>query len=66
MIDTNFQTPNWCAKYMVSLIPDNISTILEPAPGLGNIVKLLDKYIVTAPDNFWDINDQFDAIIEMN
>ena len=63
-IDTNFQTPDFCVKYMCSLIPENIKTVLEPTPGIGNIVKELEKnYTVTAPIDFWDVDGKFDAIV---
>lgn len=63
-LDINFQTPAWCVEYMISLIPKNVTTILEPTPGLGNIVKKLEKqYTVTAPLDFWKIDGKFDAIV---
>ncbi len=53
---TDFQTPKVVADYMASLIPDNCGTILEPTPGIGNLVKAVGKKgIVTAPINFEDI-----------
>lgn len=61
----DFQTPIWCCKYMKTLIPDNVKTILEPTIGEGNIVNLLnDIYDVTAPKDFWKLkNNHFDCII---
>ena len=60
-----FQTPVWCCKYMSTLIPGNVKTILEPTAGGGNIVKVLnDDYIVTAPDDFWKLkNNKFDCVV---
>jgi hypothetical protein len=60
---SQFQTPASCCKYMVSLLPPGIVTVLEPTPGQGNIVKELSQYIVTAPANFWGVNGTFDAIV---
>ncbi len=48
-----FQTPHQVCKYMVSLIPENAKTILEPTPGIGNITNLLSKYNLTAPEDFF-------------
>jgi hypothetical protein len=63
-IDTNFQTPLWTVKYMTSLVPEGVHSVLEPTPGLGNILRELEmKYQVTAPVDFWDVNDRFDAIV---
>ncbi len=38
----DFQTPMNVGKYMVSLIPCNVKTVLEPTPGLGHIVRILN------------------------
>jgi type I restriction-modification system DNA methylase subunit len=63
-IDTNFQTPLWAVKYMISLVPAGVHSVLEPTPGLGNIVRELEnQYQVTAPSDFWDVSDRFDAIV---
>ena|ERR1700741_1343393 len=49
----DFQTPPIVADYMASLIPDKCGTILEPTPGLGNLVKAAKiKGKVIAPKNF--------------
>lgn len=60
----DFQTPMPVAKYMVSLIPAGVKTVLEPTPGQGNIVKALHGYEVTAPENYWDLDKkrQFDCV----
>lgn len=55
-ISKMFQTPHGTAEYMASMIPDNCGTILEPTPGLGNLVNAVwSKGTVTAPDRFEDI-----------
>lgn len=40
-IGLDFQTPVDVAEYMVSLIPEHVETVLEPTPGIGNIVSVL-------------------------
>jgi hypothetical protein len=68
-LDWSFQTPLWCADYMASLIPLNCRTVLEPTPGLGNLVRVLrlSGYEVTAPvSDFWieiDATQRFDAVV---
>lgn len=59
----NFQTPEWVCKEMVKMIPQGIVTVLEPTPGAGNMVKALDGYSVTAPEDFWTVTGQFDAVV---
>jgi len=51
----NFQTPEWCCKYMASLVPKKCKRILEPTPGKGNLVRALDRkgFSVTAPEDFF-------------
>ena len=61
---TTFQTPPEVVEYMCSMIPEGVITVLEPTPGEGNIVSMLDDYDVTAPDNFFDLQqNKFDCII---
>ena len=65
-IDKNFQTPEWVAEYMVSMIPAGAKTILEPTPGMRTIVNVLEKnnYIVVTPiDYFLLEKQQFDGIV---
>jgi hypothetical protein len=67
-VDTNFQTPEPVCKYMVDMVPDWCMKILEPTPGLGNIVKALEaknRYqIITAEDFFLiDKNEVYDCIV---
>jgi len=53
-ISEQFQTPPFVARYMISLIPDGVKTVLEPTPGQGNIVKELNgRYEVIAPQDFF-------------
>lgn len=40
---TDFQTPPEVCKYMVSLIPEGVISVLEPTPGVGNIVSELNR-----------------------
>lgn len=56
VIDSRFQTPPVVAGYMASMLPDNAGTILEPTPGLGNIVEAIkSKGTVIAPRMFEDL-----------
>jgi hypothetical protein len=53
---TDFQTPKVVAEYMASFLPDNCGTILEPTPGIGNLVNAAKhKGKVIAPMYFEDI-----------
>jgi type I restriction-modification system DNA methylase subunit len=59
-----YQTPIEIAKFMTSMIPEDAVTVLEPTPGDGNILRFLEKYDVTAPDDFFKLERQkFDCII---
>lgn len=59
-----FQTPPEVAKYMCSLIPKGVKTILEPTAGAGNILSFMSGYKVTAPDNFFTLDPKrFDCIV---
>lgn len=61
----NFQTPENVCKYMTSFLPENAGLILEPTPGKGNLVKILEQYgKVYAPKDFYEIkNLKFDWIV---
>lgn len=60
----DFQTPINVCQYMRSLIPDGVKTILEPTPGAGNLVSVLDGYKVTAPKDFFLLKKKrYDAIV---
>lgn len=59
-----FQTPHEVANYMCSMIPSAALTILEPTAGEGNILKFLDQYQVTAPENYFELEpSKFDCIV---
>ena len=67
-VDHNFQTPLKVCEYMVEMVPPGAVTILEPTPGLGNIVSVLKQfpqYKVTAADDFFlfDTTQRFDCIV---
>jgi len=52
----NFQTPEWVCNLMISLIPSDCLSILEPTSGNGNLVWALRKYrhfCIVAPKDFW-------------
>lgn len=61
----DFQTPPEVCRYMVSLLPAHVRTVLEPTSGKGNIVNELIGYEVTAPKDFFllDRSLRFDAIV---
>lgn len=61
----DFQTPHFVADYMVSLLPFDTVTVLEPTPGLGNLVRALWEYDVTAPEDYWQLDktSRFDAVV---
>jgi hypothetical protein len=59
-----FQTPTEVAEYMCCMIPSGSVSILEPTPGEGNILQFLDAYQVTAPENYFDLQQsRFDCIV---
>jgi type I restriction-modification system DNA methylase subunit len=60
-----FQTPHDVCDLMVSMLPPEARSVLEPTPGEGNLVQALLRRdcIVTAPEEFWDVNNWFDAIV---
>lgn len=68
VIDGNFQTPEKVFEYMVGMIPEKAYKILEPTPGLGNIVNALvkkDKYVIYHPEDFFlmDRSKRFDCVV---
>lgn len=67
MNNFDFQTPIHVCKYMVSLIPIECNTVLEPTPGAGNLVQAIKDVGFFTPivtENFWDIiNLRPDAIV---
>lgn len=60
-----FQTPPKVCKYMASLVPASAKTVLEPSCGIGNIVRELSAFEVTAPEDFFllDKTKRFDAVV---
>lgn len=65
-LDTQFQTPQWCCEYMAGLVPPECKTILEPTPGLGNLVNALAGYEITGPQDFYsaiDPTSHFDCVV---
>ncbi|MGC3945294.1 MAG: hypothetical protein QM762_12410 [Chryseolinea sp.] len=63
---TQFQTPPDVAKYMCEMIPAGVRTVLEPTPGVGNILRELKArdYDVTAPSDFFLLKKQrYDCIV---
>lgn len=62
---TEFQTPRDVCKYMVALVPDGTVTVLEPSPGVGNIVRELKGFDVTATTDFFllDKSLRFDCVV---
>ena len=63
-INDDFQTPEWVCSYMTSLIPSGVKSILEPTPGMGNLVRSMNGYSVTAPEDFWKLEkDRWDCIV---
>lgn len=65
----DFQTPMPVCRYMASLIPENVSRVLEPTPGYGNLVKAIKDsfqgYRITAPEDFFllDKNQRFCCVV---
>jgi hypothetical protein len=57
-ISADFQTPSVVAEEMARILGSysGVVTVLEPTPGLGGLVKVLDsRYDVEFPDgDFWD------------
>lgn len=39
----HFQTPEWCCELMASMIPAGTTSVLEPTPGAGGLVKVLEN-----------------------
>lgn len=61
----DFQTPLPVAKYMQSLIPIGTKTLLEPTPGIGNLIYGLNgKYEITAAIDFFRLErEKYDCVI---
>lgn len=63
----DFQTPPDVCDYMVSLLPAGVKNLLEPTPGIGNLVRAAEDrgYNVIGPTNYWILDKtlRFEAII---
>lgn len=61
----DFQTPPLVADYMASLLPDGVKTVLEPTPGIGQLVAALWLYDVYSPPCYWQMDRtlRFDAVV---
>lgn len=61
----NFQTSLDICDYMMSFLPDNAGSILEPTAGEGNLVSACSlKGTVVAPDDFFKMEKKrFDWIV---
>ena len=65
----NLQTPMEVCELMAMRIDKNKNhhSILEPTPGNGNLVIAIEKLYpdskITAPSDFWEVEDRFDYII---
>jgi len=66
--DLNFQTPVPVCEYMANMVPSGTRTVLEPTPGIGNLVKALEKrqFDVLAPNDFFLLDKRSFARIVMN
>jgi len=67
-VKTDFQTPAPVCDYMVDLIPIEAISILEPTPGIGNMVAALRAkgyQSITAPNDFFQIDrsKRFDCVV---
>lgn len=61
-----FQTPPEVCRYMASLIPEGVVTVLEPTPGEGNLVNALHDYDVTAPVDYFNLKHAWFDCVVMN
>jgi hypothetical protein len=65
--EDRYQTPLWACNIMADMIPEGVKTVLEPTPGEGRLVNVLQKrgYEVTAPPLFEELDPflQFDAVV---
>lgn len=59
-----FQTPLHICEYMAGFLPISAGRILEPTPGCGNLVSVLNGHgDVTAPVDFFEIDGRFDWVV---
>ena len=63
----DFQTRQDVCEYMAGLVPSDACSILEPTPGIGNLVMALEQrgFTVDAPDDFWSIDttEKYDCVV---
>lgn len=56
-----YETPAWVTEVLISELPKNISTVWEPAAGLGQMVEVLGRYFSVIST---DINSGVDFLKE--
>jgi hypothetical protein len=64
----DFQTPIPVCNYMADLLPNNVQSVLEPTPGIGNLVHAIQNrsVIVYTPEgDFWNMKHdiKYDAVV---
>lgn len=64
----DFQTPKWVCDIMLNELSGNPVSILEPTPGMGNLVNAINiKYPfahITAPTDYYELeSSRYDAIV---
>lgn len=63
----DFQTPQPVCELMANMVPASAKVVLEPTPGIGNLVAALEQkgFETVTPWNFFDMNldQRFDAIV---
>lgn len=69
-ISSDYQTPDYVCDYMVSLLPESSLKVLEPTPGIGNLVKSLESkgFEVDYPKDYFlersrILKTEYDAIV---
>lgn len=63
-VTEDFQTPTPVCRLMVSMVPFGVKRVLEPTPGVGNLVRCLSEYEVVAPyDYFLMKRERFDCVV---
>jgi len=70
IVSTEFQTPSNVCEFMASFV--DYGHILEPTPGIGNLVESLKKvgHVTTPHNDFWDYYElakkeewKFDSVV---
>ncbi len=66
-VGMDFQTPMEVCRYMASLVPEYSARVLEPTPGIGNMVRACNErgFDVVAAEDFFSLNKElrFDCVI---